>query len=122
MEASFDAQIAIKNRNVVMNSEGVPIVMGRNCELVLGDEEGRERARHRVPYGAKLLADEGARSSAVRSSPNGTRTPCRSSPSAKASRTTSIWSRACRSRGGGRDDRHHRSVVIDWRQQPRGAT
>src|SRR3546814_13140787 len=35
--------------------------MGRNCELVLVDEQGREKARHRVPYGAKLLADEGTR-------------------------------------------------------------
>ena len=44
-----------------MNSSGVPVVMGRNCELVLLDEAGREKARHRVPYGARLLADEGAR-------------------------------------------------------------
>ncbi|HLY57441.1 MAG TPA: DNA-directed RNA polymerase subunit beta', partial [Stellaceae bacterium] len=42
------------------NSTGIPVVMGRNCEMVLVDENGRERARHRVPYGAKLLADEGA--------------------------------------------------------------
>ena len=34
--------------------------MGRNCEIVLLDDEGRERARHRVPYGAKLLVDDGA--------------------------------------------------------------
>ena len=60
MEAAFDAQLTIKNRNVVINSEGVPIVMGRNCELVLSDEAGRERARHRVPYGAKLLIDHGS--------------------------------------------------------------
>jgi DNA-directed RNA polymerase subunit beta' len=33
--------------------------MGRNCEVVLLDEAGREKARHRVPYGAKLLADDG---------------------------------------------------------------
>jgi DNA-directed RNA polymerase subunit beta' len=59
VEAAFDAQLTIKNRNVVINSEGVPIVMGRNCEVVLSDEAGRERARHRVPYGAKLLADHG---------------------------------------------------------------
>jgi len=59
VEAAFDAQLSIKNRNVVINSEGVPIVMGRNCEVVLSDEAGRERARHRVPYGAKLLADHG---------------------------------------------------------------
>ncbi|MEA2779061.1 MAG: DNA-directed polymerase subunit beta, partial [Rhodospirillaceae bacterium] len=59
VEAAFEAALTIKNRNVVINSEGVPIVMGRNCELVLSDEAGRERARHRVPYGAKLLADNG---------------------------------------------------------------
>jgi DNA-directed RNA polymerase subunit beta' len=34
--------------------------MGRNCELVLNDDAGREKARHRVPYGAKLLVDNGA--------------------------------------------------------------
>src|SRR5471032_2753066 len=28
--------------------------------MLLLDEAGREKARHRVPYGAKLLADEGA--------------------------------------------------------------
>src|SRR5260221_4322839 len=59
VEASFDAEVIIKNRNVVINSEGVPIVMGRYCELVLLDKKGRERAHYRVPYGAKLLADEG---------------------------------------------------------------
>jgi DNA-directed RNA polymerase subunit beta' len=60
VEAAADAVIEVKNRNVVMNSAGVPVVMGRNCEIVLLDEAGREKARHRVPYGARLLADEGA--------------------------------------------------------------
>ncbi len=59
IEAAFDSKVRIKNRNVVMNSSGVPVVMGRNTELALLDEAGREKARHRVPYGAKLLADEG---------------------------------------------------------------
>jgi DNA-directed RNA polymerase subunit beta' len=59
VEASLDATIKISNRNVVINSQKVPVVMGRNTELVLVDENGREKARHRVPYGAKLLADEG---------------------------------------------------------------
>jgi DNA-directed RNA polymerase subunit beta' len=59
VEAAFDATIEIKNRNVVINSSGVPVVMGRNCEIVLLDEAGREKARHRIPYGARLLADEG---------------------------------------------------------------
>ncbi len=59
VEAVFDAKIEVKNRNVVMNSIGVPVVMGRNLELVLLDEAGREKARHRIPYGARLLADDG---------------------------------------------------------------
>ena len=41
-----------------MNSQGVPVVMSRNCELVLIDA-ARARARpHRVPYGARLLVDD----------------------------------------------------------------
>ncbi len=59
IEAAFDAKVEVKNRNVVINSSGLPVVMGRNCEMVLVDEAGREKARHRVPYGARLLADEG---------------------------------------------------------------
>ncbi len=60
VEAPVDATVTIKNRNVVIDSEGIPVVMGRNLEIVLSDESGRERAHHRVPYGAKLLADDGA--------------------------------------------------------------
>ncbi|MBM3522284.1 MAG: DNA-directed RNA polymerase subunit beta', partial [Alphaproteobacteria bacterium] len=60
VEAAFDTKVTIKNRNVVVNSSGVPVVMGRNVEIVLVDEAGRERARHRLPYGSRLLADEGA--------------------------------------------------------------
>ncbi len=60
VEASHDGTIAIRNRNVVTNSAGVPVVMSRNCEIVITDNAKRERARFRVPYGARLLADEGA--------------------------------------------------------------
>ena len=60
VEASFDSQVTVKNRNIVMNSEGIPIVMGRYCEIVLLDKKGHERAHYRIPYGARLLADEGA--------------------------------------------------------------
>ncbi len=60
VEASHDGVVAMRNRSVVINSQGVAIVMSRNCEIILTDEKGRERARFRVPYGAKLLTDEGA--------------------------------------------------------------
>jgi DNA-directed RNA polymerase subunit beta' len=60
VEASHDGVVAMRNRSVVINSSGVAIVMSRNCEIILTDDKGRERARFRVPYGAKLLTDEGA--------------------------------------------------------------
>ena len=40
VEAAFDGMVQIVNRNVVVNSEGVPVVMGRNCEIVLCDDAG----------------------------------------------------------------------------------
>jgi DNA-directed RNA polymerase subunit beta' len=61
VEATFDGKIKINNRSVVKNSAGIPIVMGRNNELVMVDENGLERARHRLPYGAKILADDGVK-------------------------------------------------------------
>jgi len=59
VEAIQDGTVRINNRNVVIDSQGTPVVMGRNTEIVLIDTGGRERARYRLPYGAKLLADEG---------------------------------------------------------------
>jgi DNA-directed RNA polymerase subunit beta' len=60
VEASHDGIIAMKNRVVVENSQRIQVVMSRNCEMVLVDDKGRERARFRVPYGARILMDDGA--------------------------------------------------------------
>jgi DNA-directed RNA polymerase subunit beta' len=59
IESAFDAKVQIANRTVVTNSAGQLVIMSRNCEYVLVDANGREKARHRVPYGAKMLTDEG---------------------------------------------------------------
>ncbi|WP_374468537.1 DNA-directed RNA polymerase subunit beta', partial [Ferrovibrio sp.] len=61
LEAAYDATIKIANRNLVTDSQGRFVVMGRNCEVILVDANGRERARHKVPYGARLVADEGGK-------------------------------------------------------------
>jgi DNA-directed RNA polymerase subunit beta' len=61
IEASIDGTATIVNRNVVKDSKGRWIVMSRSCELILKDEKGREKARHKVPYGAKLFVDEGGK-------------------------------------------------------------
>ncbi len=58
-EAAHEGTIEIVNRNVVADSKGRLVVMGRNLEIVVRDESGRERARHRLPYGGRLLVDEG---------------------------------------------------------------
>ncbi|WP_137177965.1 DNA-directed RNA polymerase subunit beta' [Roseomonas sp. AR75] len=60
VEAMTDGTAKFLNRQVVTNSQGASIVMSRNCEAVVYDANGRERGRLRVPYGARLLIDDGA--------------------------------------------------------------
>lgn len=43
----------------VTNSKGERIVISRSGELVILDDKGKERERHRVPYGATLLVGDG---------------------------------------------------------------
>ena len=43
----------------VANNKGELIVIGRSSEVVIHDEIGRERERHKVPYGATLLVQDG---------------------------------------------------------------
>jgi len=43
----------------VTNPKGEKIVISRSGELTIVDDNGRERERHKVPYGATLLADDG---------------------------------------------------------------
>ncbi len=55
IEALCDAKVELRNCSTVKNSDGALVIMSRKSELVLSDAQGRERAHHRVPYGAKLL-------------------------------------------------------------------
>ena len=59
VEASYDAKVKIISRNLVINSEGRQIVMSRSCEVLLVDEKGNERSRNKIPYGARLMVDDG---------------------------------------------------------------
>ncbi|MFO1197250.1 MAG: DNA-directed RNA polymerase subunit beta' [Burkholderiaceae bacterium] len=43
----------------VTNAKGELIVISRSGEVVITDDNGRERERHKVPYGAVLLATDG---------------------------------------------------------------
>ncbi len=55
IEASHDAKVELRKCSMVKDTKGNMVVMSRNAELVLIDEHGRDRARHRLPYGAKML-------------------------------------------------------------------
>ena len=59
VEASYDAKVFLVNHNVVVDSEGRNVVMSRSCEVILADNKGHEKARFKVPYGAKLNVNEG---------------------------------------------------------------
>jgi len=45
----------------VTNARGESIAISRNGEIVISDENGRERERHKVPYGATLIVTDGAK-------------------------------------------------------------
>ncbi|MEP1264779.1 MAG: DNA-directed RNA polymerase subunit beta' [Rhizobiaceae bacterium] len=59
IEASYEGTVQIRNRNMVRDSAGNMMVMGRNMAVLIMDEQGNERAVHRVTYGSRLLVDDG---------------------------------------------------------------
>ena len=44
----------------VTNARGEQIAISRSGEVIIQDENGRERERHKVPYGSTLLVSEGS--------------------------------------------------------------
>jgi DNA-directed RNA polymerase subunit beta' len=59
IESNFEGKIRFKNKNVVRNSDGELIAMGRNMAIVVVDQDGTERAVHRVQYGSRLRVEDG---------------------------------------------------------------
>ena len=59
IEASIGGKIKLEDASLVTDKSGNKIVMSRNTELLIMDEQGRERARHRLPYGGKLFVADG---------------------------------------------------------------
>ncbi|KAF8818632.1 DNA-directed RNA polymerase subunit beta' [Rickettsia endosymbiont of Cardiosporidium cionae] len=58
VEANFLAIAKVINANIVKNSQGMNIVMSRSCELVLTDNDSREKARYKLPYGTNLIVQD----------------------------------------------------------------
>ncbi|OAN50564.1 DNA-directed RNA polymerase subunit beta' [Paramagnetospirillum marisnigri] len=122
IEASIDSTVQVINRNLVVNSSGASIVMSRNCEVALLDHNNRERARHRVPYGAKLLVDEAQK--VTRGTKLAEWDPYtlpiiteRSGVAHYVDLTEGLSMREVMDEATGITSK----VVIDWKQQPRGS-
>ncbi len=61
VEVPFAGILKLENNHTVIDSEGNGIVLSRNCEIVIVDANDREKSRHHVPYGTKILVAEGAK-------------------------------------------------------------
>ena len=61
LEASQDGLISYENSMTLKNSSGSILVVGRNMKLRIVDEQGNERASHKLSYGSKIFLKEGAK-------------------------------------------------------------
>ncbi len=59
IEARHDGVVKFHNMNVAMNSKGEAIAMNRNGDLAIQDEQGRDRDRNSIIYGARLKVSDG---------------------------------------------------------------
>jgi len=51
--------LKINNKNLIKDSKNNTIVMGRNTQLSLEDDKGRQLALYKIPYGAKIYFQHG---------------------------------------------------------------
>ncbi len=61
VELKNSGRIHLKSAKLVENTEGKQVVVTRSSELVVQDEQGRDRERHKLPYGAVLNVKEGSK-------------------------------------------------------------
>jgi len=60
IEAPFDGKIKLDNATLVTTEDSSQIILSRSSEMLILDEQGREKARYRLQYGAKLLKQDGS--------------------------------------------------------------
>ncbi|MFN3262078.1 MAG: DNA-directed RNA polymerase subunit beta' [Pikeienuella sp.] len=61
VEAKQEGALSIRNAQLLENADGGVIAISRNVQLVITDDNGRERATHKLAYGSRLLVKEGDR-------------------------------------------------------------
>ncbi|WP_436430586.1 hypothetical protein, partial [Enterococcus faecium] len=55
-----DGTVEYRDLRVIADQRGRRVVLSRSSELAIIDADGRERAVHRLPYGAYVMFDDGA--------------------------------------------------------------
>ena len=59
VESNSDGSIKIENLNILKDSDNRNIVIGRTTLINVIDENGTERASHKLPYGSELMVADG---------------------------------------------------------------
>jgi DNA-directed RNA polymerase subunit beta' len=59
LEAVADGRVEYRDMPTIQDSRGRRVSLARNGEVAILDMDGRERATHRIPYGAHLLSADG---------------------------------------------------------------
>jgi DNA-directed RNA polymerase subunit beta' len=60
LEAVSDGTVELRDLPTILDARGRRVAMARNGEIRIVDMDGRERASHRIPYGAHLMVNHGA--------------------------------------------------------------
>ncbi|MBT2185349.1 DNA-directed RNA polymerase subunit beta' [Sphingobium nicotianae] len=61
LDAVADGTLELRDMPTIRDKNGRNLSLARNGELAIIDAEGRERAVHRLPYGAAILVADGAK-------------------------------------------------------------
>ena len=59
LEATSDGTVEFRDLRIIVDQRGRRVVLSRSGEIAIVDMDGRERAVHRIPYGAYVMFDDG---------------------------------------------------------------
>ena len=59
IESSIGGKVRLEAASTVKASDGNNVILSRSAELFVTDEKGKDRARYRLQYGAKLFINDG---------------------------------------------------------------
>ncbi|WP_088332820.1 DNA-directed RNA polymerase subunit beta' [Lacimicrobium sp. SS2-24] len=64
VQVKTDGRLKLHNAKFVRNTEDKVVITSRSTEITIIDDQGREKERYKVPYGATLAVDDSAKVSA----------------------------------------------------------